>query len=65
MAMMDLANEIYKYELAIGENQPAKATALCEAIMTKIKTDNMSVLYITLVEKFSWSIDNELLDSMK
>ncbi len=63
--MMDLSNDIYNYELLISEDQVERAQNFHKKVIDKITADHMAPLYSNLSEKFTWIIDNELLDTMK
>lgn len=63
--MMDLANDIFKYEAALGESKTEKAESLKTSILDKIRTGNMAPLYNHLAEKFSWSVDTEFLEPIR
>eukprot|EP01031_Cornospumella_fuschlensis_P036173 gene36172-43871_t len=65
MTMMDLANDIFRYETALGESKVEKAEALKKTILDKIRADNMAPLYSNLAEKFSWIADTEFLEPLR
>ena len=60
---MDLANLIYVYERRKGTQSSEKA--LEEQILTIVKTENMTPLYLSLSAKFGWPEDGEIVSSMR
>lgn len=62
---MDLANDIYVYELFRSEQKAEQAEQTQRAILEKITESDMAPLYAQLCEKFSWPVDNELLEKMR
>lgn len=63
---MDLANLIYVYERRKGtQSSENELKALEEQILTIVKTENMTPLYLSLSAKFGWPEDGEIVSSMR
>lgn len=65
MALQELANDLYNYDLLRSEGDLDKTEACLQKILRRIEEDGMAPLYTSLAEKFSWTVDNNLLDQLK
>ncbi len=67
--MLELANDIFLYERShsVGASSSSSSASndVLKKIMDKITADDMSALYQSLAEKFSWTVDETLMNSMK
>jgi hypothetical protein len=64
---MELANQIYNYERirAADVNSNDKLEVIKESVFATLKLENMAPLYSQLCQKFSWSLDENVLAIMK
>lgn len=60
--LMRLGGLIYKYEQR--KESPADQAELKTSILEIIKENDMAPIYPSVSERFSWEIDNSLLESM-
>eukprot|EP00981_Chlorochromonas_danica_P011803 scaffold4280_cov169-Ochromonas_danica.AAC.2 len=65
MALQELANDLYNYDLLRSEGDLEKTEASLQKILRRIEEDGMAPLYASLAEKFSWTVDSNLLDRLK
>jgi hypothetical protein len=67
--MLELANDIFLLEQAYAapssSSSSASTSELMKKVVGKLTVDNMSVLYQHLANKFSFAIDEDLLNTMK
>lgn len=63
--MMELANDLYNYDLSRTEGNNEAAAGFQKAILEAIRANSMCPLYTTLCEKYNWALDKELVDSMR
>jgi hypothetical protein len=68
--MLELANDIFLFEQSrsssvASSSSSSSANDLLKKIMDKVIADDMATLYQTLVDKFSLTVDEELMHKMK
>lgn len=62
---LDLAQLVYSYEYYVGQELTVKAEEIKTEILQIITADNMLPYYEMLCAKFSWPLNEELVNVMK
>ena len=62
---LDLAQLVYSYEYHISSGLTVKADSIKADIIKIVMEDKMSPYYVFLTSKYSWTVDEELLASMR
>jgi len=63
---LKICQDVYKYETSIKiGNDATKSESLKTAILEQVFEDNMAPYYDQLCTKFSWTVDEEKLKSMR
>jgi hypothetical protein len=62
---MELANNIYNYERFRNEGNQQEASLLETSILKELTGNEMTPLYLSLAQKFNWTVDESLVGTLK
>lgn len=62
---MELANNIYNYERFRNEGNQQEANLLETSILKELTGNEMTPLYLSLAQKFNWTVDESLVGTLK
>jgi hypothetical protein len=62
---MELANNIYNYDRLRSEGNQQEASLLEASILKELTDNEMAPLYLSLAQKFNWTVDESLIGTLK